>query len=203
MDKDPTTVPKPQRLFIRPSSDSDDESHLDELVNMDQATVPKQQPLRDEPVPRLAVVAMDSDDDEDEEMDENARIDKARRMLRFKYNISDADVRAVDFAIDVARYAIPPYGKITDAERAELCAAIRKRKEAEAVRALVIVQQAQAASKAVALSTAEKLVFVQVKAMINFRNRFETDVRKRIYQLLSGRSDNWWDKHHTSALATM
>ena len=119
------------------------------------------------------------------------------------YNISDADVHAVEFAIEVARYTLAPYGKITDAERAELCAAIRKRKEAEAARALVIVQQAQAANKAVALSTAEKLIFVRVKAMINFRNRFEPDVRKRIYQILSGRSDNWWDKHHTSALAKM
>ena len=71
------------------------------------------------------------------------------------------------------------------------------------MRALVIVQQAQAWNKAVALSTAENLVFVQVKAMLQFRNRFDPDVRKRIYQLLSRRSENWWDKHHSRALASM
>ena len=124
-------------------------------------------------------------------------------MLRFKYNISDADVRAVDFAIEVARYTVPPHGKISDGDRGDLCAAIRKRKEVDAARALVIVQQAQASNKAVALSTAEKLVFVQVKAMVQFRSPFQADVRKRIYQLLTGRSENWWDKHHSSALASM
>ena len=149
----------------------------------DATTVPK--PLSDVPVPGLVIVAMDSDDEEEEEMDENARIDRARRMLLFKYNISEADVRAVDFAIDVARYTLPPFGKITAADQADLCAAIRKRKEAEAARALLLVQQAQASSKAVALSTAEKLIFVQVKAMLNFRSRFEPDVRKRIYQILT------------------
>jgi hypothetical protein len=171
-----------------------------EQAAADETTVPK--PLPNETVRGLVVVTTDSDDD-DEELDENARIDRARRMLLFKYAITDADVRAVDFAIEVARYTLAPYGKISSDDQADLCAAIRKRKEADAARALVIVQQAQASNKAVALSTAEKLIFIQVKAMVNFRNRFQPDVRKRIYQLLSGRSENWWDKHNVRALASM
>jgi hypothetical protein len=152
----------------------------------------------------LVVVSMDSDDeDEFEALPENERIDRARGMLQFKFNITDADVRAVDFAIDVARYTVPPHGRISNEDQADLCAAIRKRKEADAARALVIVQQAQSSNKAVVLSTAEKLVFVQVKAMVAFRNPFQVDLRKRIYQLLSGRSENWWDKHHSRALASM
>ena len=58
---------------------------------------------------------MDSDDeDEFEALPENERIDRARGMLHFKFNISDADVRAVDFAIEVARYTVPPHGKIIE-----------------------------------------------------------------------------------------
>ena len=182
--------------------DDDDDGDEAEAEPMDETTtVPA--PLSDVPVPVLVIVAMDSDDEEEEELGESAQINRARRMLLFKCNISEADVRATDFAIDVARCTLPPFGKITGADQADLCAAIRKRKEAEAARALLLVQQAQASNKAVALSTAEKVIFVQVKAMLNFPNRFEPDVRKRIYHILNGRSEYWWAKHNASALAFM
>jgi hypothetical protein len=78
-----------------------------------------------------------------------------------------------------------------------------KRTELEAARALQIVQQAQASNKAVTLSTAGKLVFVQVNAMVTFRVAFEMDMRKRINQLLIGRGENWWAKHNASTLKSM
>jgi hypothetical protein len=113
------------------------------------------------------------------------------------------DMRAVNLAIDVARYTLHPHGKVTEVHRDGLCAAIRKRTEPDAVRALWIVQQAQTSNKAVALSPMEKLIFKQVKDMIFFKTRYEADVRKRIFQLLSGRSENWWDKNHMRAQATI
>jgi hypothetical protein len=138
-----------------------------------------------------------------EALSDKERADRARATLRFKYNITDADVQAVDLAIEVARNTVPPFGKIDKYDQADMCTAIRKRTDVHAARALQIVEQAQRSNKAVALSTAEKLVFIQVKAMVTFRNNFETDVRKRIYQALSGRSEKWWEKHHTHGLANM
>jgi hypothetical protein len=147
---------------------------------------------------------VDSDDDEEvafEALPENAQIVRARAKLLFDFKIPDEDLRAVDFAVEVARCVVPPYAAIDDEHRADLCAAIRKRTEPDAVRALFLVQQAHASSKLVALSVWEKMFFVQAKAMVNFRNRFDTDIRKRVFQILSVRGENWWDKHHARALA--
>jgi len=130
-------------------------------------------------------------------------IDQARRNLRFKFVISDADVRAADFAIELARAKVRPYGTLTRTDQMELCAALRRRSSgnADAARALSLVQQAQASNKALELSTEEKLLLVQVKAMVSFRNPFEVDLRKRIFILLTGRSDNWWAKSSAKALS--
>jgi hypothetical protein len=40
-------------------------------------------------------------------------------------------------------------------------------------------------------------------AMVQFRGPYEMDMRKRMFQLLTGRGENWWDKHRSSALARM
>jgi hypothetical protein len=84
-----------------------------------------------------------------------------------------------------------------------VCNAIRGSKKTEAARALQLVQQALDSDKTVALSTVEKLIFVQSKAMTQFRHRYEVDIRGRVFQALTGRSRNWWDKHHSGALAKM
>ena len=149
---------------------------------------------------------MDSDDEEEvafEALPEKEQIVRARAKLRFNFKILDEDLRAVDFAVEVARYVVPPYAAIHDEHRADLCAAIRKRTEPDAARALFLVQKAHASSKLLALSVWEKMFFVQAKAMVNFRNRFDTDIRKRVFQMLSVRGNDWWDKHHASALARM
>ena len=49
----------------------------------------------------------------------------------------------------------------------------------------------------------EKLVFLQCKAMLHFRTFYEIDLRKRMFQLLTGRGENWWEKNNKSALARM
>ena len=74
-------------------------------------------------------------------------------------------------------------------------------KKQVAVRALQLVQQAQASNKKLAMANAEKLAYVQCKAMVHFRTPYEPDVRKRMFQLLTGRGENWWEKNHKSALA--
>jgi hypothetical protein len=71
------------------------------------------------------------------------------------------------------------------------------------VRALQIVQHAQASNKPLAPSTSEKLLFAQVKAIVAFRNRYEMDIRKHVYQFLRGRGENWWVKNNASALKSM
>jgi hypothetical protein len=147
----------------------------------------------------------DNEDDDNvqpfEALSEQGKIDRARGGLRFKYNVPEEDFRAVNFAIEVGRYAIPPVRKIDKEDHADICTAIRKRKEADAARALVLVQQAQSSDKSKALSQVEQLVFVQCKAMVRFRTAFDMDMRKRMFQLLTARGDNWWDKHNSSALA--
>jgi hypothetical protein len=136
--------------------------------------------------------------------DKEARlIDAARRTLRFKHKISDADIEAIQLAVETARYTIPPCCLISEHDRAEVCIAIRSRKEPEAARAIRLVERAQASNKAVALSTEEKLILVEAHAMKQFRQRFEQDDRGRVFQALTGRSRNWWDSTHKRALENM
>jgi hypothetical protein len=149
---------------------------------------------------------VDSDDDEEEAtafeaLPESEQIKRACTNLKFNFGIPDEDVSAVDFAIEVGRYTIPPVGRLDREDHEDLCKAIRKRKEPQAVRALQLVEQAQASDKKLALSNVEKLMFLQAKAMVQFRGPYEMDLRKRMFQLLTARGENWWEKNNKSALA--
>jgi hypothetical protein len=197
-DPDATTVPK-----------YPDATTVPKPAQANATTIPKPapKPISNRLVYGVIRPRVESDgEDEDVAFDalsEKEQINRARATLKFNFNIPDADVRAVDFAIEVGRYTIPPRGKLLAEDRLDLCAAIRKRKEVDAVRALQLVQQAQASDKSKAVSNVEKLVFVQCKAMVHFRTPYEMDLRRRMFQLLTGRGDNWWDKHNKTALARM
>ena len=196
-DPDATTVPK-----------YPDATTVPKPAQANATTIPKPapKPTSNRLVYGFTARRVDSDDDGDDDvafeaLPEKDQIKRALGTLKFNFKIPDADVSAVDFAIEVGRYMIPPVGRLDREDHEDLCKAIRKRKEPQAVRALQLVQQAQAWDKKLALSNVEKLMFLQAKAMVQFRGPCEMDLRKRMFQLLTARGENWWEKNNKSALA--
>jgi hypothetical protein len=129
---------------------------------------------------------------------------QARNNLRFKYKVKDEDFRAIDLAIETAMRKVPngTTTLLNDSDHQVVIDALRKRTDdQDAVRALQLVQQALASDKKKELSIAEQLVFVQVMGMRNYIGMYGRDRRVTMFLTLTGRSLNWWDKHHYNGLA--
>jgi hypothetical protein len=135
---------------------------------------------------------------------ESKQVDDARRNLRFKYKVKEDDFRAIDLAIETAMRKVPngTTTLLNDSDHQVVIDALRKRTDdQDAVRALQLVHQALAWDKKKELSIVEQLIFVQVMGMRNYIGMYGRDRRVTMFLTLTGRSLNWWDKHHYNGLA--
>ena len=84
-----------------------------------------------------------------------------------------------------------------------LNAALQKRDDVVAKRALDILGQARKSNKMTGLSDEEQLLFVVVKSTKVFHRPYSKNPHKSLFMLLTGRSANWWDNNHQRMLRSI